>query len=41
MGLLGNIDVPKGFLRKNAFGSKTGLLRKIDVLKGFLGKKMH
>ena len=40
MGLLGNINVLKGFWsRKRAFGSKIGLLGKIDVLKGLLGRK--
>ena len=40
MGLLGNINVLKGFWgRKRAFGLKIGLLGKIDVLKGLLGRK--
>ena len=42
MGLLGNINVLKGFGGggvKRTFGSKIGLLGKIDVLKGLLGRK--
>ena len=44
MGLLGNINVLKGFGRggggiKRTFGSKIGFLGKIDVLKGLLGRK--
>ena len=44
MGLLGNINVLKGFGEgggsiKRTFGSKIGLLGKIDVLQGLLGRK--